>query len=393
MVFINYCEWIEDHSLRNSIIEYMNLNIQEAFLVAKDMLTDLDCDFSVHEIIGYHNLDLTDEQFDELFKTAFDIIVSQSIRYRILPKYQYMIYHVIEWWVTIHEDDEIPVADLGDDLARRIEEYIPNTDELSYFLHTISDMTRYSEIIFEDWDFLPPYLDDMVQLFIDNETLFQMAFPDVDLKDFIPVMSKDIKELYMEYVTKSQPEATSEKTLKEYRKLVRSIIRICEMVQNDKTTKDYSEDQFNTRIRNALELAKYTVRDQTLTGESSSGIRTGEADIQVFLDGVPSCIVEGLILTGLNKPYLSEHIDRIYKYDTRGNLANIILSYVKVKDFDYFWENYQPFVKGYPYDNLESLDYTELSFGNGTETKCSVSVLERSGCPTFLFHIAVHIHI
>lgn len=392
MIYISYCESIEDQRLKDRVIEYINHNIQEAFLVARDKLADLD-DYTVHEIIGYHNLDLTDEQLDEIFRTSFDIVVSQSIRYRILPKYQYMIFYVIEWWVEIHEDDEIPIVPLSDDLANRIGEYILDVDELSHFIDTITDMTRYSEIVFEDWDFLPSYLDDMVQLYIKNEPLFHIAFPDVDLKDYIPVMSKDIKELYVEYVSKSQAEQDSESPLSLHLKLVRDIIRACETVQNDKDAKKYSEDQINTHIRNALQFTGYTVRDQTLTGESSTGIGAGEADIQVFFDRIPSCIVEGLILTSLNKPYLSEHIDRIFKYDTRGNLANIILSYVKVKDFCQFWDNYQSYVKNYQYDKMKSLDYVNLSFSNGTETKCSVSVLERSGSPTFLFHIAVHIHV
>ena len=197
----------------------------------------------------------------------------------------------------------------------------------------------------------------------------------------------------MDYVSESQSEASQESPLKKQFDLVQAILRIVEMLQSDKTTKDYSENQFNTRVRNALQLTEYTVRDQTLTGESSSGKETGEADIQVFWDGVPSCIVEGLVLEGLNKPYLSEHIDRIYKYDTRGNLANVVLSYVKVKDFNRFWENYQSYVKTYPYKNMKSIAYNELRLSNGTETKCSVSEMERSGNSTFLFHIAVHIHI
>lgn len=390
MVFIDYCAGIKDYDLRDSIIKYINLNIQEAFIVARDALTDY---LPIQDLIGYNNLDLNDEQFSELFNTAFDIVVSSSVRYTVLPKHQYMIYHVIDWWVETREDDEIPTTPLNDDLAKRIGVYISDADELSHFINTITDMTRYSELVFEDWDFLSPYLDDMVQLYINNEPLFHIAFPDVDLKDYVPVMPRDIKELYLDYVSESQSEASQESPLKKQFDLVQAILRIVEMLQSDKTTKDYSENQFNTRVRNALQLTEYTVRDQTLTGESSSGKETGEADIQVFWDGVPSCIVEGLVLEGLNKPYLSEHIDRIYKYDTRGNLANVVLSYVKVKDFNRFWENYQSYVKTYPYKNMKSIAYNELRLSNGTETKCSVSEMERSGNSTFLFHIAVHIHI
>ena len=390
MVFIDYCAGIKDYDLRDSIIKYINLNIQEAFIVARDALTDY---LPIQDMIGYNNLDLNDEQFSELFNTAFDIVVSSSVRYTVLPKHQYMIYHAIDWWVETHEDDEIPTTPLNDDLAKRIGVYISDADELSHFINTITDMTRYSELVFEDWDFLSPYLDDMVQLYINNEPLFHIAFPDVDLKDYVPVMPRDIKELYLDYVSESQSEASQESPLKKQFDLVQAILRIVEMLQSDKTTKDYSENQFNTRVRNALQLTEYTVRDQTLTGESSSGKETGEADIQVFWDGVPSCIVEGLVLEGLNKPYLSEHIDRIYKYDTRGNLANVVLSYVKVKDFNRFWENYQSYVKTYPYKNMKSIAYNELRLSNGTETKCAVSEMERSGNSTFLFHIAVHIHI
>lgn len=390
MIFIEYCSWIKDHNLRDSIIKYINLNIQEAFIVAKDAITDY---LPIQDMIGYHNLELTDDQFFELFNTSFDIVISESVRFTILPKYRYMIYQVIDWWITIHENDEIPIIPLNDDLAKRIKEHISDEDEASHFIKAITDVSHYSEVIFDDLDFLSPHVDDLVQLYINNEPLFHIAFPDVDLKDYVPVMPRDIKELYLDYVSESQSEVSQESPLKKHFDLVQSILRIVEMLQSDKTTKDYSENQFNTRVRNALQLTDYTVRDQTLTGESSSGKETGEADIQVFLDGVPACIVEGLILEGLNKQYLSEHIDRIYKYDTRGNLANVVLSYVKVKDFNRFWENYRSYIKTLPYKNMKSIDYEDLHLSNGTETKCAVSTLERSGSPTYLFHIAVHIHI
>ena len=168
MVFIDYCAGIKDYDLRDSIIKYINLNIQEAFIVARDALTDY---LPIQDMIGYNNLDLNDEQFSELFNTAFDIVVSSSVRYTVLPKHQYMIYHVIDWWVETREDDEIPTTPLNDDLAKRIGVYISDADELSHFINTITDMTRYSELVFEDWDFLSPYLDDMVQLYIKKSRL------------------------------------------------------------------------------------------------------------------------------------------------------------------------------------------------------------------------------
>lgn len=123
----------------------------------------------------------------------------------------------------------------------------------------------------------------------------------------------------------------------------------CVKLQSNSTYFAISENQRNDFVRDLLKMAKYDVIDQTRRGISSTEKCAGEVDILIEEDGSPVTIIEALNLDSLNTHYLDRHIDKIYRYDTVGNMFNIILSYVSVSNFSKFCEKYFKHIKEHQY--------------------------------------------
>lgn len=173
---------------------------------------------------------------------------------------------------------------------------------------------------------------------------------------------------------------------------INDLYNICIKLQGNAKYINASEDERNDYIRDMLEQRDYDVHDQTRRGISETGKNSGEIDILVKKDNAPFTIIEALILSSLEKSYLSTHLNKIYSYDTTGNLFNVCLVYLEAKNLAGFWEKYCEFVTHYdcPYpiisfdDNIDN-DYL------GSEIKIITTTHNRSGQKTILYHICVKI--
>lgn len=177
------------------------------------------------------------------------------------------------------------------------------------------------------------------------------------------------------------------------RKFIDAFYKICVKLQGNSKFIDASEDERNDYIRDMLDRdAEYVIKDQTRRGLSASGALSGEIDILVEKDNFPFTVIEALILKSLNKDYLGKHLDKIYSYDTTGNLFNVCLVYAECKEFASFWEKYCNFVKQYEYPyplitSNESIDQEYI----GSEIRIMTTTHNRSGKLTRLYHICVKI--
>ena len=163
------------------------------------------------------------------------------------------------------------------------------------------------------------------------------------------------------------------------KKFIDVLYKICIKLQGNSTYINVKEDVRNDYIRDMLDREEYVIKDQTRRGLSASGVSSGEIDILVEKDNFPFTIIEALILKYLDKDYLGKHLDKIFTYDTTGNLFNVCLVYAECKEFASFWERYCDFVKQheYPYP-LSSSDVMTTTHN-------------RSGKLTRLYHICVKI--
>ncbi|MGE6230913.1 hypothetical protein [Paenibacillus chitinolyticus] len=173
---------------------------------------------------------------------------------------------------------------------------------------------------------------------------------------------------------------------------IRDLYLACIKLQARKLYVNTTEDERNDFITDLLETNGYRIKDQTRRGSSASGKSSGEIDIFVEKDGMPFTIIEALNLDSLNTNYLDTHLDKIYSYDTAGNVFNVCLSYVKVKDFGSFWVRYCDYARKHEYPvMLISSDTNADKNYPCSDIRFMTTMHNRSGKNTFLYHMCVKI--
>lgn len=105
--------------------------------------------------------------------------------------------------------------------------------------------------------------------------------------------------------------------------ILQDLLAACVKLQSNSTYFETSENQRNDYIRDLLKTEKYDVKDQTRRGISAIGKSAGEVDILIEEGGLPVTIIEALNLDSLDTNYLDRHLDKVYRYDTVGNVFNI----------------------------------------------------------------------
>lgn len=173
-------------------------------------------------------------------------------------------------------------------------------------------------------------------------------------------------------------------------KVLHDIVSSCIKLQANSIYKDCIEDVRNDYIRDMLSSQKYQLRDQTRQGTSQEGKASGEIDILILDNNMPSSLFEALNLDSLNTSYLKAHIDKIFKYDTLGYKYNFLVSYVKIKDFSAFWTKYIDYIKKYKYPYpLDSFEENAGDKYHYPNLKVASTTLLRNGIKTILYHICV----
>lgn len=173
---------------------------------------------------------------------------------------------------------------------------------------------------------------------------------------------------------------------------IKNLIVACLTLQARKHYSNASEDERNDYIGDTLTAIGYNIKDQTRRGSSSSGKGSGELDIFVSKDRLPFTVIEAMNLNSLNANYINEHLDKIFSYDTSGNKFNVCLSYVKIMDFNSFWEKYSEHVANhiYPAPFLSSDISIDDEYGY-SELRIMKTSHNRSGKTVILYHICVRI--
>ena len=133
------------------------------------------------------------------------------------------------------------------------------------------------------------------------------------------------------------------------------------------------------------------MKDQTRRGISAIGKSAGEVDILIEEDGLSVTIIEALNLDSLNTNTLDRHLDKVYRYDTVGNMFNIILSYVSVSNFSKFCEKYFEHIKKYQhvYPLISADDRYEVENFPYADIRVMQTVHDRNDCNTILYHVCV----
>lgn len=370
--------------LHYEITEYVNKNIENIIIELIDYLND-DNDFTVYDFLPYNNINLQSEEWENLVHNLYRMVYSSVIREYIKPIYEYLLYIILKWWEDCNDNEESITFEIDNPLTNKIESNYSH-EEYLLIVNRITDFKEYYDIIFFDFDFLPDTIDAMTSLYLYNRNAFLLFFPDIDLMDYRILMSGDLQELFDEENEKSDSRICMESTLLE------DLICCCRKLQSNKYYKTASENEMNDYIRDLLSAKGYFLRDQTRQGSSPEGLDAGEVDILMLNNNTNFSIIEALILTYLNKNYLNEHLDKIYNYDTEGLRNNFIISYVKAKNLNTFWDKYIQHIQNYkfkyPLTNLQPIKKSPIL---SSEIKLIVTAHNRNNETTLLFHIGVHI--
>lgn len=377
--------------LERNVTKYVNKNVECIIRVLLDLLEDNN-DFTPEDFLPYNNLRINNAVWNEMVYDLYDIIRSDVIREYVKPKYEFLLYVILQWWDDCTDDpNDLLENKLDDNLAAKIKETYTSEDGGNYILNAITDFEEYYYILFADHDFLPDSLERLIIIYIRNPKRFTMLFPDVDLNEYQDLMPKDLREQFEELNRNpSEPIKTIKKEVCEAT-LLQDLIFCCEKLQANLTYKDSPENHRNDYIRDLLDTMGYLGnRDQTRLGTSSGGKEAGEVDILVRKDNRPFSIIEALNLSSVNESYISLHIDKIYRYDTLGYICNFIVSYVKATDFLAFWNRYVRFVQSYSYP-FELVRFEIPKYNQYSELRLAVTELMRNNMVTKLYHIVVHI--
>jgi hypothetical protein len=173
-----------------------------------------------------------------------------------------------------------------------------------------------------------------------------------------------------------------------------SLLYVCRKLQETNIYKDADENDKNSFIAKLLteRCRNFIIRDQTLRGESSNGLTNGEVDICVEnKNGNSLIIIEALILKYVDKKYISEHINRVWKYDTSGMDTNYVLVYYQGNNFEGFLKQYIKFLKIADLDNpVTSVRDCAIKY---SEIRLTEMNYKRSGKDLKIVHICINMHL
>lgn len=114
------------------------------------------------------------------------------------------------------------------------------------------------------------------------------------------------------------------------------VVTACGKMQENKI---FIESDENGRTRQILDLlsSKYTTKDQTQIGVSSTGKNSGSLDGMVIDQNRIEYFIEALNLSSLNKEYIKNHVNKLEKnYDSKGVINKYLIVYCNLNKSNSF---------------------------------------------------------
>lgn len=183
-------ENLSDLGLR--ITKYVNSNLRDIVRSLLDIL-ELDQEFDLDGFFPRDYLMRKPQECRNSVYELYEIICSTNIRDFIKPKYEYLLYSILDWWEKCADnEDDLIINPVDDSLIKDLD-----NDEGQENLKWIQDFQKYYNICFQNHDFLPEQLNDMVLLYLNNPKLLEMAFQ-INLDDYLDLMECDLRDRYLE---------------------------------------------------------------------------------------------------------------------------------------------------------------------------------------------------
>ena len=368
----------------DNVNRLINLQIEESFAYFYDHLEDWRClgeeeylkivfeDFFVDR--------LGVEECKKKIRAVYDYISSPAYFNYIEPVYDYILYKVIynmiedfekydeelvtEWFIKIENDCEHvnnryaqmihlykAIEDFYNESIRLIKDQeLEKEIEVIHYLASlgISDM----DVLFEDSDFEPDFLDYVVNRYIQTggnsegiDSLFGM-----DLNKYTNCMHTVTLDLFNKCQAGNKKNDIEEG-------LREDIYKALVFIQRNADKKN--ENAITDILRDHLGMI-YEVKDQSRIGISMNGKDAGEVDLSIWKKGFPIALIESIKLVSVSKKNLISHIGKLMNnYNPFGCEELYLLVYYVGKSFNSFWDMMIEEIIDYVGKKYEKVDATK----------------------------------
>ena len=175
------------------ITKYVNRNLKDIIRVLIDVL-ETDPEFELDGFLPRDYLERKPQECKNAVYELYELICSANIRDYMKPKYEYLLYAILEWWEDCADSEEDLIINLVDDKLR----YALDNEKGRTILKRITDYEEYYYFCFEDHDFLPSQLSNMVMMYLRNPKLVETFLQYDNLDDYLDLMECDLRERYLE---------------------------------------------------------------------------------------------------------------------------------------------------------------------------------------------------
>lgn len=195
--------------LNRDVARFVNDNLTE---IVRTLLTHMSMGTEPEDFIPVEQLGFTSDDLKQLIYDVYYMVKSDLLRDVIKPKYQYILMMILDWWQDLQAVCHYVPREMDEHLADAIRKNYEDDEEGvgDATVKLISDPTRYEEILFSDYDFLPECLETILSLHLDSNVLFASIGLEFDLSEYRELMPADLREIYDE--TKAREEEFRENT-------------------------------------------------------------------------------------------------------------------------------------------------------------------------------------
>nr|WP_115642471.1 hypothetical protein [Clostridium putrefaciens] len=198
LIQINIYDYEDLSSIGKRVTQYVNSNLRDIIQVLIDIL-ESDPGFDLDGFFPRDYLMRKPQECRNSVDELYEIVCSNSVRDFIKPKYEYLMYAILCWWEDCVDDKTELISNKIDD---NLKNDLENEDDGKYILRLIQDFEEYYDMCFQDHDFLPEPLSNMVMLYLQNPKLLKMFFHYDNLDNYIDLMEYDLRERYLETLRK-----------------------------------------------------------------------------------------------------------------------------------------------------------------------------------------------
>jgi hypothetical protein len=322
LIQIDIVDYDNLSSLGMRITKYVNSNLRDIVRVLIDTL-EIDSEFGLDGFFPRDYLMRKPRECRNAVNELYEIICSKNIRNFIKPKYEYLLYTILCWWEECADDEEDLIINPVDDELKR--DLTDNDEDGQNVLRWIQDFEEYYDMCFQDHDFLPEQLNNMVTLYLGNPKMLEILFHYDNLDDYVDLMDCDLRERYLEKrdeKNESSFTSLSEKIVEELMSIIRRFQkRIVHFEKRD-------EVEITADIQDAIAGSLNSKYDLHISREFTMGRamkKLGETDLYIYSEK-NGCITECAVLENKNIENFTDQYYQLMGYLNQNFEFGITLS-------------------------------------------------------------------